>query len=59
MVIDYCKLNEQVVPDELPLPRQEDILQALTGSKWLTTLDALASFTHLEMTDASKEYTAF
>jgi hypothetical protein len=45
MVIDLRKLNESVVPDEFPIPKQEDILQALTGSQWLTTLDALAGFT--------------
>ena len=59
MVIDYRKLNERVIPDEFPLPRQDDILQAITGSKWLTTLDALAGFTQLQMADESKELTAF
>jgi hypothetical protein len=59
MVIDYRKLNDQVIPDEFPLPKQEDILQSLTGSQWLTTLDALAGFTQLEMSEDSKEYTAF
>lgn len=59
MVIDYRKLNELVIPDEFPLPRQDEILQAITGSQWLTTLDALSGFTQLEMTQGSKEYTAF
>lgn len=59
MVIDYRKLNEQVVADEFPLPKQEDILQAITGSCWLSTLDALSGFTQLEMSDDSKEYTGF
>ena len=34
-----------VIPDDFPLPKQEDILQGLVGSQWLTTLDALAGFT--------------
>src|ERR1700742_4027178 len=59
MVIDYRKLNEMVVPDEFPLPRQDDILQALTGSQWLTTLDALAGFTQLTMAEESSEKVAF
>jgi hypothetical protein len=42
MCIDYRKLNDCVVPDEFPLPRQDTILQSLTGSQWLSTLDALA-----------------
>ena len=35
MVIDYRRLNAMTVPDEFPLPRQDEILQALTGSQWL------------------------
>ena len=59
MCIDYRKLNEVVIPDEFPLPRQDAILQAFTGSRWLSTLDALAGFTQLTMSDESKEKTAF
>ena len=33
MVIDYWKLNEIAISDEFPLPKQEDILQALEGSQ--------------------------
>ncbi|TFY52000.1 hypothetical protein EVJ58_g10260 [Rhodofomes roseus] len=59
MVIDFRRLNEQVIPDEFPLPKQEEILQALTGSQWLSTLDALSGFTQLEMAEQDKEKTAF
>jgi hypothetical protein len=59
MVIDYRKLNEITIPDEFPLPRQEDILQTLTGSQWLSTLDALAGFTQVSITQKDKEKTAF
>jgi Reverse transcriptase (RNA-dependent DNA polymerase) len=59
MCIDYQNLNKVVVPDEFPLPRQDAILQALTGSHRLSTLDALAGFTQLQMADNSKDKTAF
>jgi len=59
MCIDYRKLNERVIPDEFPLPRQDTILQSLTGSNWLTTLDALAGFTQFQMSEEAKEKTAF
>src|ERR1700742_1131999 len=36
-----------------------DILQALTGAQWLSTFDALAGFTQLEMANESKELTGF
>jgi hypothetical protein len=59
MVIDYRKLNEITIPDEFPLPRQEEILQALTGSQWLSTLDALAGFTQITIAKEDREKTAF
>ena len=59
MVIDLRKLNESVIPDEFPIPRQEEILQALEGSQWLSTLDALSGFTQLEIADKDKEKLAF
>ena len=42
MVVDYRRLNEIAIADELPLPKQEDILQALVGCQWLSMLDVLA-----------------
>ncbi len=59
MVIDYRRLNSMVIPDEFPLPRQDDIMQALNGSQWLTTLDALSGFTQLTMHPNSREQLAF
>ena len=47
------------IPDEFPLPRQDEILQALTGSQWLSTFDALAGFTQLEIAEEEREKTAF
>ena len=59
MVIDYRRLNAMTVPDEFPLPRQEEILQALTGSQWLSTFDALSGLTQLEFAEEEQEKTAF
>jgi hypothetical protein len=49
MVVDYQKLNKIDIANEFLLPKQEDILQALVKSQWLSPLDALASFTQLEV----------
>ena len=59
MVIDLRRLNEQVVADEFPLPRQDEILQSLEGSQYLTTLDALAGFTQLSISPEDREKLAF
>ena len=49
MVIDLRHLNEKVLPDEIPLPRQDEILQSLEGSQYLSTLDTLTGFTQLSI----------
>jgi hypothetical protein len=59
MVVDYRKLNKIAISDEFPLPKQEEILQALVGSQWLSTLDALAGFTQLEIDPKEREKLAF
>ena len=59
MVIDLRRLNERVVADEFPLPRQDEIIQSLEGSQYLTTLDALAGFTQLSIKADDREKLAF
>lgn len=59
MVIDYRRLNQMVIADEFPLPKQDDILQALTGAQFLSTLDALSGFHQLEMAEKDREILAF
>ena len=59
MVIDLRRLNERVVADEFPLPRQDEIIQSLEGSQYLTTLDALAGFTELSIKPDNREKLAF
>ena len=59
MVVDYRKLNEIVISDEFPLPKQEDILQALVRCQWLSMLDALAGFMQLEVDPKEREKLAF
>ena len=59
MIIDYRKLDEIAISDEFPLPKQKDILQALRGSQWLSTLDTLAGFTQVEVEPKESEKLAF
>ena len=57
--VDYQKLNTLTIPDEFPLPWQVEIMQALSGSQVLSTLDALSRFTQLSLAEEDKEKTAF
>ncbi|THH32421.1 hypothetical protein EUX98_g1748 [Antrodiella citrinella] len=57
--VDYRKLNANTIPDEFPIPRQGEILNTLSGSQVLSSLDALSGFTQLEMASEDVEKTAF
>ena len=59
MVVDYWKPNEIAIANKFPLPKQEDILQGLVRSQWLSTLDMLAGFTQLEVDLKEQEKLVF
>jgi hypothetical protein len=59
LVIDYRKLNVHTVPNEFPIPRQTEMIQALSGAQVLSSFDALVRFTQLEMCEEAKEKTTF
>ena len=40
--VDYRKLNSVTHKDSFPLPRIDDTLEALAGSRWFSTLDLKA-----------------
>jgi len=47
MCVDFRRLNKDTVSEQWPLPRIDDILDGLLGSKWFSTLDLKYSFGHL------------
>ena len=47
--IDYRKLNSVTRKDASPLPRVDDTLEALSGSKWFSTLDLLCGYWQVEI----------
>jgi hypothetical protein len=57
--VDYRRLNAATVADEFPIPRQSDIMAALSGAQVLSTLDALSGFLQLEIHPDDVEKTAF
>ena len=42
--VDYRKVNELTKKDAYPLPRVDDTLETLSGSKWFSTLDLLSGY---------------
>ena len=47
--MDYRKLNAVTLKDAYPLPRVDDSLDALGGSKWFTTLDMTSGYWQISM----------
>ena len=57
--IDYRRLNKVTIPDRMPLPRFDDSLDALGGSKWFSTLDLRSGFFQVGLDKESRPLTAF
>ena len=57
--VDYRKLNNVSHKDSYPLPRIDDTLEALAGSKWFSTLDLKSVYWQVELNTEDKEKTAF
>ena len=57
--IDLRKLNARTVKDAYALPRIEETLHYLAGSKWLSALDLKSGYWQVELDEESKPLTAF
>ena len=57
--IDFRSLNAITVKDAYPLPRIDDILEALSGSMWFSTLDLAIGYWQIKLSERSKTKSAF
>jgi len=57
--VDYRNLNKVTKRDEYPLPRIDDMMDALGGAEWFTSLDLASGYWQVEMDPNDKEKTAF
>ena len=57
--VDFCKLNTITRKDAYPLPRVDDTLSTMAGSKWFSTLDLISGYWQVEMQPEDQEKTAF
>ena len=57
--IDYRKLNSATVKDAYPLPRIDDTLDTLSGSKWFSCLYLTSSYWQIKVAQEDRPKTAF
>ena len=57
--VDYRKLNDVTVKDAYPLPRVDDCIDALSGSKFFSSLDLNSGYWQVAMQPEDQEKTAF
>ena len=60
MVIDYRSLNKITVRDAYPMPKIQDLMDCLKGTKWFTGVDCVQAFHQIPMADErSRDLTTF
>ena len=59
LCVDYRALNAKTIPDSQPIPRIQDILDALGGSQWFSTLDMSKAYHQGYIHEKFRHLTAF
>jgi len=57
--VDYRKLNSVTIQDAYPLPRIDESLDALAGSKFFSTLDLLSGYWQVPLSPDAQDKAAF
>lgn len=53
--VNYRTLNQWTTPDQYTVPRLEDALHCVSGSKWFSVLDLRSDYYQIPMSEADKE----
>ena len=57
--VDFRQLNGATVKDAHPLPRIDDLFDALHGARWFSTLDLKGGYWQVPITECDKAKTSF
>ena len=59
MVIDYRRVNSRTIKDGYSIPKIEDLLFTLNGSKYFCSLDLCKAYYQVPMSEKARKYSAF
>ncbi|SPO28028.1 uncharacterized protein UTRI_05171 [Ustilago trichophora] len=57
--VDYRGLNAATIPDRYPLPRIDDVFEALAGNRYFSGLDAIRGYHQINIAPEDRWKTAF
>lgn len=57
--VDFRRLNQLTIKDSYPIPRIDETIDALGGSRYFTTLDLASGYWQIPMAKNDREKTAF
>ena len=57
--INFCRLNSQTKKDVYPLPRMQETMESMVGTRFFSTMDLKSGFWQVKMAKDSQQYTAF
>ncbi len=59
MCLDYRKVNKQLTTDIHPLPKLEELVEAVAGNEYYATLDLKDAYYQVMLDEASRDLTTF
>ena len=59
LCIDYRLLNQKIIPDKMPIPRIQELLDGLGGQVWFSTLDMSNAYFQGYVKEEFRKLTAF
>ena len=57
--IDFCRLNAWTKKDTYPLPRMQETMESMVGTRHFSCMDLKSGFWQVQMDEESRQYTTF
>ena len=57
--IDFQRLNARTKKDSFPLPRMQETMESMVGTRFFSSMDLKSGFWQVRMSEKSRQYTAF